>query len=119
MPYAIMRFEKRKSGAIGGLNNHHERKKQKYESNPDIDMSRSAQNYHIIRPQTKYRDEIARRIHDAGCKVRKDSVLFIDTLITASPEFFDKRSPEDSRAYFKRAVESLEQEVGRGNTAGC
>jgi len=115
MPYAIMRFEKRKSGAIGGLNKHHERLKKKYDSNPDIDLSKSAQNYHIIRPQTQYRDEIQRRISDAGCRTRKDSVLFIDTLITASPEFFEQRSTEDSHAYFERAVDFLEQEIGREN----
>ena len=115
MPYAIMRFEKRKSGAIGGLNKHHERQKKKYESNPDIDQKRTAHNYHIIRPRMQYRDEISKRINNAGCKVRKDSVLFIDTLITASPEFFDWRSPSESRMYFERAANFLEREVGRSN----
>ncbi len=115
MPYAILRFEKRKSGAIGGLNKHHERQKKKYDSNPDIDLRRSHQNYSIVKPQAQYRDEIFRRINDAGCKVRKDSVLFIDTLITASPEFFEQRSSDDARQYFERAVEFLDQEVGRDN----
>ena len=115
MAYAIMRFAKRKSGAVGGISKHHEREKKKYESNPDIDPRRTIQNYHIIRPQSRYRDEISKRINNAGCKVRKDSVLFIDTLITASPEFFERRSLEDQRKYFKRAVDFLVQEVGREN----
>jgi hypothetical protein len=115
MPYAIMRFEKRKSGAIGGLSKHHERQKKKCDSNPDIDMRRTHQNYSIVRPQKQYRDEIFSRINNAGCKVRKDSVLFIDTLITASPEFFEKRTPEDNRRYFECAVDFLEHEIGRDN----
>jgi hypothetical protein len=98
MSYAILRFEKRKSGAIGGLNKHHERQKKRYDSNPDIDLRRSQQNYSIVRPQAQYRDEIFHRINAAGCKVRKDSVLFIDTLITASPEFFEHRSQKDASA---------------------
>jgi hypothetical protein len=115
MAYAIMRFEKRKSGAVGGLARHHERQKEKYESNPDIDQKRTARNYHIIQPQTKYRDEISRRISEAECKVRKDSVLFIDTLITASPDFFEQRSLDDQQKYFECAADFLSQEVGREN----
>ncbi len=42
-------------------------------------------------------------------------MLFIDTLITASPEFFDQRPADDARQYFERAVDFLDQEVGRDN----
>jgi len=115
MPFAIMRFAKRKSGSVGGICKHHERQKEKYESNPDIDNKRTAQNYHIVHPRESYREEISRRINDAGCKTRKDSVLFIDTLITASPEFFEQHSPQENQMYFERAVSFLAQEVGGGN----
>ena len=115
MSYAIMRFEKRKSGAVGGLDRHHERKKEKYMSNPDIDKSRSYQNYHIVEPQRHYKDEIKSRIEDAGCKVRKDSVLFIDTLITASPEFFERHSEKEQREYFERATDFIKREIGEAN----
>ena len=77
MPYAIMRFAKSKGGGgAGGLDRHHERKKDKYLSNPDIDTARSYENYHIIEPHRPYRDEIKSRIEDAGCKVRKDNRLY-------------------------------------------
>lgn len=115
MSYAILRFEKRKSGAVGGLDRHHERKKEKYMSNPDIDKSRSYQNYHIVESQRHYKDEIKSRIEDAGCKVRKDSVLFIDTLITASPEFFERHSEKEQRKYFERAADFIKTEVGEAN----
>ena len=41
MPYAILRFEKRKGGPASALEKHHERKKNQYASNPDIDRERS------------------------------------------------------------------------------
>jgi len=41
MPYAILRFEKRRGGPASALEKHHERKKQQYASNPDIDTKRS------------------------------------------------------------------------------
>ena len=87
--HAILRFAKHKSGSAGALEAHHERTKEKYASNPDIDMSRSKDNFHIIQPTQKYRKEIDARIKAAGCKTRKDSTMFIDTIITASPEFFN------------------------------
>ncbi len=38
MPYAILRFEKRKGGPASALEKHHERKKEQYASNPDFDL---------------------------------------------------------------------------------
>lgn len=120
MPYAILRFEKRKGGPASALEKHHERKKQRYASNPDIDSSRSHLNYHLVEPRLKYYGEIQTRIEKAQrenpkCKVRKDSVKFIDTIVTASPEFLAVMKPEEIRRYFERALKFLQQEVGAEN----
>jgi hypothetical protein len=115
MPYGILRFAKMKGGPAKSLEAHHERKKEQYASNPDIDTNSSCENYHIITPQKSYYYEIQSRIEKANCKVRKDSIKFVDTIVTASPEFFINRSPEDARAYFKQAVDFLAEEVGREN----
>lgn len=40
--YAIMRIEKRKLPSVGRINKHHERQKEEYKSNPDIDRSAPA-----------------------------------------------------------------------------
>lgn len=45
--HAILRFEKHKGHPAGPLEAHHERKKEQYASNPDIDTSRSKYNFHI------------------------------------------------------------------------
>ena len=114
-PHAILRFAKHKAGPAGALEAHHERTKEQYASNPDIDTSRSKDNFHIIQPAGKYRREIDRRIRAAGCRTRKDSTMFVDTLITASPEFFTGRSRKEVQAYFTEAVAFMEKKVGRGN----
>ncbi len=113
--HAILRFEKRKAGPAGALEAHHERKKEQYASNPDIDVSKSRDNFHIIQPTQKYRWETDIRIKAAGCRTRKDSTMFVDTLITASPEFFTGRSKQEVRAYFTEAAAFMEKKVGRGN----
>ena len=69
--HAILRFAKHKAGPAGALEAHHERTKEKYASNPDIDISKSKDNFHIIQPTQKYRKEIDTRIKAAGCRTRK------------------------------------------------
>ncbi len=120
MPFAILRFEKRKGGPASALEKHHERKKEQYASNPDVDTSRSAQNYHLVQPQMKYYAEIQSRIERAQrenqrCRVRKDSVKFIDTIITATPKFLASLSEKKTRRYFERALEFMQREVGAEN----
>ncbi len=115
MAYAILRFEKRRGGPATALEKHHERKKENYASNPDIDKTRSGLNYHLVEPKHKYYAEIQSRIEAAKCKVRKDSIRFIDTIVTASPEFFAQHSQADARKYFETALDFLKQEVGQKN----
>ncbi len=113
--HAILRFTKHKAGPADALEAHHERKKDQYASNPDIDTEKSKYNFHIIQPDKKYRQEINDRIKAAGCRTRRDSTMFIDALITASPEFFEGRSRKEIEAYFTEAVAFMEKKIGRGN----
>lgn len=113
--YAILRFEKHKGNPAGPLEAHHERQKEKYASNPDIDTSRSKYNFHIVKPEGRYYHFIQKRIEEAGCRTRKDSTKFVDTLITASPEFFKGKSPKTVQAFFQRAGDFLIDRVGREN----
>ena len=112
--YAIMRFVKQKGGA-GALEAHHERTKKKYASNPDIDTGKSKDNFHIVTPTVSYKQEADNRITAAGCKTRKDSVRFVDTLITASPAFFKGKRKENVRTFFQAAVDFLSRKIGRNN----
>jgi len=112
--YAIMRFSKQKGGA-GALEAHHERKKEKYASNPDIDPSRKHRNFHIIEPTTTNKRESDNRIATAQCKIRKDSIRFVDTLVTASPDFFKGKKRNEIKEFFTTAVDFLAQKIGKEN----
>ena len=116
MPYAILRFQKRKAGSVASCERHNERKKEAYKSNPDIDTERSKDNYHLVPPpRYTYKKEINRMVKEAGCKVRRDSVMMVETLITASPEFMNSLPPEEQKEYFTRALEFLSERVGKQN----
>lgn len=114
MAYAILRFAKRKGGAAKAIAAHNERTKEAYASNPDIDKSRTVQNYHLIAPRWSYEQEIRHRIRMAGCRVRRDSVKFVETLITTSPEFA-KAHESEMPEYFERALGFLKERVGEEN----
>ena len=114
MAYAILRFAKRKGGAAKAIAAHNERTKETYASNPDIDRSRTVQNYHLIAPRWSYGQEIRHRISMAGRRVRRDSVKFVETLITTSPEFA-KAHESEMPEYFERALGFLKERVGEEN----
>ena len=94
MQYAIMQFNKMRN-ATAFLENHH-----------------NGEGYHIIKPQNSYHAETESRIEKVGCKVRRDSIKLVDTLVTATPEFFKNNSAEK---FFALAVQFLTSEVGQQN----
>ena len=114
MAYAILRFAKHKGGASKALSAHHERTKEFYASNPDIDAERTMQNFHLVTPRWSYEQEIQHRIRMAGGRGRKDSVKFVDTLVTVIPEFAKAHEPEMPE-YFNRAFDFLKERVGEEN----
>lgn len=66
--YAILRFEKHKGNPAKPLEAHHERQKEKYASNPDIDAERSKYNFHIVKPEGRYYHFIQKRIEQKPLK---------------------------------------------------
>ena len=108
--YAILRFAKYKGPEIGHIESHNERTKEKYASNPDVDANRSKLNFHLITPERSYRAEAERQIAATGCRTRSDSVRVVETLITASPEFFKGKKRAEVKAFFEHALEFMKQE---------
>ena len=107
--YAILRFAKYKGPEISGIEAHNERTKEKYASNPDIDPSRTHLNFHLIKPEHKYRAESERQIAEAGCRTRSDSVRVVEALITATPEFFKGKKRAEIKEFFNEALEFIKQ----------
>ena len=116
MPYAILRFKKTKGGGVASCEKHDERKKEAYKSNPDIDVSRSIYNYHLVsNPSYNYKQQIKKLTQEAGCKVRRNSTVLVQTLITASPEFMKKLTKEEQKEYFQRALDFMKEKIGEKN----
>lgn len=111
MASVILRFSKQKGNPATKIEAHHERTKEEYKSNPDIDTSKSHNNIHLITPQMRYKAEVDKRIKESGCRVRKDSTRFVDTLITASSEFFWDMTHDKMIEYFQRAVDFMKSKI--------
>ena len=105
--YAIMRFAKYKGPEISGIEAHNERTKEKYASNPDVDTGRSHLNFHLVKPKGRYRAEAESHIAEAGCRTRSDSVRLVETLITASPEFFKGKQRKEIQDFFQEALDFI------------
>ena len=115
MAYAIIRIEKRKIGSCSAIEKHHERQKEKYKSNPDIDPALTPLNYHLVKPTGSYRMMALERIEQVGAKRRKDSVILQDGLITASPEWMQSKTPQEQSEYFNYVFEFLKERFGIEN----
>lgn len=107
--YAILRFAKYKGPEITNIEAHNERTKEKYASNPDIDTSRSHLNFHLVKPERRYRVEAERQIKEAGCRTRSDSVRLVETLVTATPEFFQGKKKSEIKEFFQEALAFIRQ----------
>ncbi|MDY4173651.1 MAG: MobV family relaxase [Evtepia sp.] len=107
--YAILRFAKYKGPEIGNIEAHNERTKEKYASNPDVDISCSKYNFHLVEPKGRYRAEAERQIKAAGCRTRSDSVRVVEALVTATPEFFKGKKRAELKEFFTEALEFLKQ----------
>lgn len=106
-----MRFAKYKGPEISRIEAHNERTKEVYASNPDVDTERSKYNIYLVKPNAKYRAEAERQIAVAGCRTRTDSVRVVETLITASPEFFKGKKKAQVREYFEHALKFILKHV--------
>lgn len=103
--YGIMRIEKRARSAVYGLQIEANRTLADHKSgrdfdNSDIDWSRTKDNIHIIHT-ANWNKEITRQIKEVGLKERKDSIVLLDALYTASPEWFETHTRREMLEYFR------------------
>lgn len=110
MAFAILRTEKLKSfGEIGGSLSHN------YRTRPteNADPKRTKNNSHSVENENLVMQKIKNRLPK---KIRKNGVLCIEYLITASPEWsgFQKGQKQDNEL-FKTSIEFLEKKHGKEN----
>lgn len=99
--YCIMNVDKQRRSAIHGLQleaNRQQGDGREFDAS-DIDSSRTSDNI-FLRRCDSWNQEITRQIHAAGVRERKDSIVGITGVYTASAEWFDTHPKSEWMAYF-------------------
>lgn len=119
MSYAVVHMQKFTRGGIRGIQSHNQREKPP-KTNPDIDLSRSHENYDLVNPRNiNYNREITSRIEQfrkpGQRAVRKDAVVLCNFIITSDQDFFRNLSPEKIRKFFEDALGYFADRYGAEN----
>lgn len=113
MAYGIMRCEKRSGGHnITGIEMEANRGDEKINFRAsDIDWDRTKNNIHLVRCDG-WKERISEEVAKHGCKIKSNSVLLIDTIFTASKEFFTDTDTDTQMQYFKDCLNFAQQNYG-------
>lgn len=95
-------MEKYHKTDIAPVENENERDETYQASNPQIDFTRTRNNYNIIKRQRSYTQFINDKIEalDLPTKVRKDAVLMCSFVVGSDREFFSRLSPSEQQQFF-------------------
>ena len=107
MAYAIMRAKKLATmGSVAASMQHCYRERETF----NADQERTPDNQHLGAKST---DEAMGRLREMlPEKRRKDAVLAVEYVMTASPEWFAKATPEQEKALFQRSLQWLADKYG-------
>lgn len=107
--YCIMRMEKRKRSDIAGLQREAARTAVEYNNQvtPGMDIYNQA-----LVHSDDWLADIQREIDAAGAKTRSNSVVGLDTIYTASPEFFKLHDSQIADDFFQDCLEYHRQHYG-------
>ena len=85
--------------------------------NPDLDSSRTKNNFHTITPDGSYMDKINERISTLTLKrkVRVDATLMCSVIIGSDGKFFSTLSDWEIKLFFKEATDYFVRHYGREN----
>lgn len=120
MSYAICRVQKiGGSKDIAGVQLHNRRERTHSNTNPDIDFTRSSDNYTLKDTSSKsYNtiiDELIKNGYTGKKNVRKDAVKLCEALFTSDNEFFSKISSEQQKSYFEDCYAFACEKYGKEN----
>lgn len=107
--YCIMRTEKRKKTDLGGIQKENLRTATEYNNKvaPGMDVFNV-----VLKESDNWLQDINNEIKTAGAKTRANSVLALDTLYTASSEFFQGKTNEENDKFFKDCLQFHENHFG-------
>lgn len=111
--YAVVHMMKIKSGAVGGIQSHNNREHEP-KTNPDVDMSRSEDNYDLI-PCDNYKRSIKEKLSnlvESSRAVRKDAVVVCNFIVTSDNETMDALGADRQRKFFQDSVKWFSDRYG-------
>lgn len=107
--FCIMRTKKRKRTDLGGIQRENTRTATEYNNKvaPGMDIFNVT-----LKESSNWLQDINKEIQAAGAKTRANSVLALDTLYTASPEFFQGKTNEENDKFFRDCLRFHESHFG-------
>lgn len=111
--YAVVHMMKIKSGAVGGIQSHNNREHEP-KTNPDVDMSRSEDNYDLI-PCDNYKRSIKEKLSnlvESSRAVRKDAVVVCNFIVTSDNETMEALGADRQREFFEDSVKWFSDRYG-------
>ncbi len=115
--YLVCHMEKYHKTDIAPVENENERDETYQASNPQIDFTRTRNNYNIIKRQRSYTQFINDKIEalDLPTKVRKDAVLMCSFVVGSDREFFGRLSPSEQQQFFVDCTRFFTERYGEAN----
>ncbi len=110
-------MEKYHKTDIAPVENENERDETYQAVNPQMDFTRTQNNYNIIKRQRSYTQFINDKIEalDLPTKVRKDAVLMCSFVVGSDREFFGKLSPGEQQQFFVDCARFFAERYGEDN----
>ncbi|NFJ45699.1 plasmid recombination protein, partial [Clostridium botulinum] len=108
---------------VFGIQKHNQRENKKY-SNENVDLEKTHLNYDLsnaekIRYLNQVDEIIKNNRTNTDRAVRKDAVVFVDTVVGSDKEFFNNLSPQETRKFFEESYKYLESKVGNENVVSA
>lgn len=121
--YGIMRVEKRGRADVYGIQLEANRTVEQHEKGlefdkSDIDWGKTDDNIFLVQTEqwNKEITKVTKRIEtENGKKTRKDAVVLLDGLFTASPEFFEGKTTQEIKMYFEDCLDFYVKEYCQGD----
>ena len=111
--YAVVHMMKIKFGAVGGIQSHNNREHEP-KTNPDVDMSRSEDNYDLI-PCDNYKRSIKEKLSnlvESSRAIRKDAVVVCNFIVTSDNETMEALGADRQREFFEDSVKWFSDRYG-------
>lgn len=107
--FCIMRTEKRKRTDLGGIQRENTRTATEYNNRvaPGMDIFNVT-----LKESNNWLQDIDNEIKAAGAKTRSNSVLALDTIYTASPDFFQGKTNQQNDDFFKDCLQFHQEHFG-------